>query len=269
VLGTRAPAGEVWIGLRDSVDPTTYRGWIERQDTDALLDSLNHVPVRPGDVFFVPAGVPHAIGAGLLIAELQEPTDYSVVCEWTGFPIAPGDADLGLGWDEAVAALDLGRHEPVRGLPQEATAFFWADEVLEPAGGPERSAREHPGRASAARCRHRAGEIVRVDALREHDPRDLEDRIDLARAPLDLGRIAAALQRDFALVEIGTDGRKLARRLDDRSFSATIPGAAAFTPSSRSVSSTIPPGGCSSASAARSRPHEGGTSPCATTSSKP
>jgi mannose-6-phosphate isomerase len=134
VLGTRAPAGEVWIGLRDSVDPATYRGWIERQDTHALLDSLNHVAVRPGDVFFVPAGVPHAIGAGLLIAELQEPTDYSVVCEWTGFPIAREDADLGLGWDEAVAALDLGRHEPVRGLPQEAAAFFWADEVLEPAG---------------------------------------------------------------------------------------------------------------------------------------
>lgn len=134
VLDTRGSDGELWIGLRESVDPATYRGWIERQDTGALLSSLNHVSARAGDVFFVPAGVPHAIGAGMLIAELQEPTDYSIVCEWTGFPIAPEDAALGLGWDVAIGALDLERHEPVRGLPPEAAEFFWADEVLEPPG---------------------------------------------------------------------------------------------------------------------------------------
>jgi mannose-6-phosphate isomerase len=134
VLDTRETDGELWIGLRESVDPDTYRGWIERQDADALLNSLNRVTARAGDVFFVPAGVPHAIGAGMLIAELQEPTDYSIVCEWTGFPIAPEDADLGLGWDVALGALDLDRHEPVHGLPPEAAEFFWADDALEPAG---------------------------------------------------------------------------------------------------------------------------------------
>jgi mannose-6-phosphate isomerase len=134
VLDTRGTDGELWLGLQQSVDRDTYRGWIERQDTEALLNSLNRITAGPGDVFFVPAGVPHAIGAGLLIAELQEPTDYSIVCEWTGFPIAPEDADLGLGWDTAVEALELGRHEPVRGLPPEADEFFWADDVLEPAG---------------------------------------------------------------------------------------------------------------------------------------
>jgi mannose-6-phosphate isomerase len=134
VLDTRGADGELWVGLRESVDPDTYRGWIERQDTDALLASLNHVTARAGDVFYVPAGVPHAIGAGLLIAELQEPTDYSIICEWTGFPIAPEDADLGLGWETAIGALELERHEPVRGLPPEASEFFWADDQLEPAG---------------------------------------------------------------------------------------------------------------------------------------
>jgi mannose-6-phosphate isomerase len=134
VLETRATDGELWIGLRESVEPDTYRAWIDHQDTDALLDSLNRVTARAGDVFFVPAGVPHAIGAGLLVAELQEPTDYSIICEWTGFPIAPEDTDLGLGWDTAIGALELERHEPVRGLPPEAAEFFWADEELEPAG---------------------------------------------------------------------------------------------------------------------------------------
>jgi mannose-6-phosphate isomerase len=41
--------------------------------------------VEPGDVFFVDAGVIHAIGAGCLILEVQEPTDFTVQPEyWCG-----------------------------------------------------------------------------------------------------------------------------------------------------------------------------------------
>lgn len=134
VLATRAAEAEVWVGLREPVERDRYRGWIEAQDTEALLGSLNRLSVRAGDVVYVPGGVPHAIGAGVLVAELQEPTDLSIVCEWRGFPIEPEDAHLGLGWDVALDALDLGRHEPVLELPDTAREFFWADEVAEPAG---------------------------------------------------------------------------------------------------------------------------------------
>jgi mannose-6-phosphate isomerase len=134
VLATRTPDAEVWIGQRETVDVDTYRGWIDRQDTAALLDSLHRVPVAAGDVIYVPAGVPHAIGAGVLLAELQEPTDFSIVCEWSGYPIEPEDSHLGLGWDVAIHALDLDQHTPVRTLPDNAREFFWADETPEPAG---------------------------------------------------------------------------------------------------------------------------------------
>ena len=134
VLDTRERSSEVWIGLREPVEPALYREWIERQDSAALLGSLNHVPVRAGDIVYVPAGAPHAIGAGALIAELQEPTDLSIVAEWTGFPIEPADAHLGIGWDLALEAFDLTPRAPVLGLPDEARAFFWADELAE-AGG--------------------------------------------------------------------------------------------------------------------------------------
>ncbi len=134
VLDTRSDDAHVWVGQREDADPAEYRRWIEEQDTDALLGSLNEIPVASGDVVYVPAGVPHAIGAGVLIAELQEPTDWLVLCEWRGFPIAPGDAHLGLGWDRAFDALDLRAHEPVRALPEEAKEYFWADEITEPAG---------------------------------------------------------------------------------------------------------------------------------------
>ena len=127
VLATRERSADLWVGLREDVDPATYRGWIEEQDADRLLGSLNRLFVEAGDVVYVPAGVPHAIGAGVFMAELQEPTDYSIVCEWSQFPITPDDAHLGLGWDAALAALDLRAHEPARVLPDEARAFFWAD----------------------------------------------------------------------------------------------------------------------------------------------
>jgi mannose-6-phosphate isomerase len=134
VVATRRETADLWVGLRDDVDPGRYRDWIERQARDELLGSLNHLTVTVGDVVYVPAGVPHAIGAGILIAELQEPTDYSVVCEWAGYPIDPADAHLGLGWDVALGALDLSRHEPVRSLPESAREFFWVDRSPTPAG---------------------------------------------------------------------------------------------------------------------------------------
>jgi mannose-6-phosphate isomerase len=134
IVATRAGEAEVWLGLQEAVEPEYYRNWIEEQDTDVLLSSLHRLVVRPGDVVFVPAGVPHAIGGGALIVELQEPTDFSILCEWKGFPVDPADAHLGLGWDRALKALWLDAFEPRLGLPEEAGEFFRVDERAEPAG---------------------------------------------------------------------------------------------------------------------------------------
>jgi mannose-6-phosphate isomerase len=134
VVATRAAQAEVWLGLREPVAREQYREWIDKQDTQALLESLHSLTVRAGDVVFVPAGVPHAIGAGALIVELQEPTDFSIVCEWDGFPIAAEDAHLGLGWDVALDALRLDAYEPALGLPDEAQPFFAVDDRAAPAG---------------------------------------------------------------------------------------------------------------------------------------
>lgn len=113
VIGTRAVPGaeppNVRIGFRDEMPRDVLRDLIDRQDAAALLDTLVKVPVEPGDVIFVPPGVPHAIGAGVFLAEVQEPTDFSVVAEWADYPIDPADAHLRIGWDRMIDCFDRRR----------------------------------------------------------------------------------------------------------------------------------------------------------------
>jgi mannose-6-phosphate isomerase len=142
VLETTGPDAAVHVGFRDDVPSRALARWVEEQDHDALLDALNPIAVRPGDTIFVPAGVPHAIGEGLLILELQEPSDLSVLLEWQGFGIDDErEASLGLGWEKALECVERSGRDvgPLQGprpdgqvarlLPPEADPFFHAERV--------------------------------------------------------------------------------------------------------------------------------------------
>jgi mannose-6-phosphate isomerase len=100
------PGAAVHVGLTQPVDEETVRGWVERQDPGEMLEALHRVPVQAGDAILVPAGTLHAIGEGILLLELQEPTDLSVLLEYARLPIDEGIEHLGLGWDAALQALD-------------------------------------------------------------------------------------------------------------------------------------------------------------------
>jgi mannose-6-phosphate isomerase len=102
-----APGGEVWLGWSEEVELERLRGWIETQDADAMLGVMNRLPAGPGDVFLVPAGVPHAIGPGVMITELQEPTAFSILAEHGRFGLDADAATLGMGWATALGAFDL------------------------------------------------------------------------------------------------------------------------------------------------------------------
>jgi mannose-6-phosphate isomerase len=124
------PGAAVWAGFKRAVDVDEVRAWMDAQDATAMLDAMHEVPVSPADAVFVPAGTPHAIGDGLLIVELQEPTDMSVLLEWDGFELSKEDGHLGLGWDRALQALDLSAADlPARTLPDAADAYFRAERI--------------------------------------------------------------------------------------------------------------------------------------------
>jgi mannose-6-phosphate isomerase len=101
-----AASSTIRLGFRRDVTRDELLGWIAEQRTDELLGALHERPARPGETWLVPGGTPHAIGAGVFILELQEPTDFSIVPEVAGFPIEPDDAHLRLGWQTAVDAID-------------------------------------------------------------------------------------------------------------------------------------------------------------------
>ncbi len=60
---------ELIYGFKESITKEEFRRAIEE---NTLLDKVNRVPVKPGDVFFIEAGTLHAIGKGILIAEIQQ-----------------------------------------------------------------------------------------------------------------------------------------------------------------------------------------------------
>lgn len=61
-------------GFNRVVDPKEYEGLVESGE---IMDVLNFNDVKPGDVFYIPAGRVHAIGKGCFVAEIQETSDIT------------------------------------------------------------------------------------------------------------------------------------------------------------------------------------------------
>lgn len=62
------------IGFKENTTRETY---IQKLNENKLLGLLNEIPVKKGDVFLLETGTIHAIGAGILIAEIQQTSDIT------------------------------------------------------------------------------------------------------------------------------------------------------------------------------------------------
>ena len=101
-----APDAGMWLGFNRSVSFDELQQWVEAQDVAAMLAAMNRLEVRPGDVLYVPVGLPHAFGPGVLLIELQEPTSFSLLAEYRRFGLTDQQATLGLGWEIALDCFD-------------------------------------------------------------------------------------------------------------------------------------------------------------------
>ena len=66
------PESTLFLGFSRAVTPDELR---QRAQDGTICEVLNRVAVHPGDVFFVRPGTVHAIGAGILVAEIQQNSD--------------------------------------------------------------------------------------------------------------------------------------------------------------------------------------------------
>jgi len=103
VLSTRVIDGEkpvVYMGFKKHVTKDIWKSHFLNQNIQGMLDCLHKIEVKAGDAFMIYGGVPHAIGSGCFLMEVQEPTDYTMRVEKTtpaGLQIGPELIHQGVG----------------------------------------------------------------------------------------------------------------------------------------------------------------------------
>ena len=81
ILATRKiNGGEPYIllGFKPGTTREQFSQAVMAQDIPAMTGFMHKFPVNPGEVYFIPGRIPHAIGPGLMLLEVQEPTDLVV-----------------------------------------------------------------------------------------------------------------------------------------------------------------------------------------------
>ncbi len=91
----REPGASLYVGLIPGVDKQTFASAIMSGEVDALL---NEVPVEPGDLIYLPSGTIHAIGEGILLAEVQQSSNTTYrVFDWNRLGLDGNPRDLHVG----------------------------------------------------------------------------------------------------------------------------------------------------------------------------
>ena len=71
---------EIIVGFKEEVNAKTYQKYLKE---GKITEILNAEKVQEGDVYFIPTGRVHAIGAGVLLAEIQQTSDITYrIYDW-------------------------------------------------------------------------------------------------------------------------------------------------------------------------------------------
>ncbi len=108
ILSTRGE-GHVHLGFQHAPDSSAWERMIREQRLEEMRACFEKIPVRPGECYVVPAGTPHAIGEGVFMLELQEPTDWVVRCEFAagGLTLPPESCLMGLSVETCMEVFDF------------------------------------------------------------------------------------------------------------------------------------------------------------------
>lgn len=97
------PGSGLYVGFNKTVSKAQFEEAIEN---GTVQDVLQFYPVQPGDTFMIPAGTVHAIGKGVLLAEIQQPSDITFrVFDWNRVDDEGNPRELHV--EEALEAIDF------------------------------------------------------------------------------------------------------------------------------------------------------------------
>lgn len=111
-----------YIGLREGVTRETVRRAFESGDPEQILSCMHCFPAEEGQTVLVEGGVPHAIGAGCFLMEIQEPSDLTLRLERrtaSGTEVPDEVCHMGIGYDAMFSLLQS------PGISREAARNAW------------------------------------------------------------------------------------------------------------------------------------------------
>lgn len=111
VLATRPEVTQpcIYLGFQRPPSRAALRRMIESQDIAGIEACFDPIPVKPGDTYIVPGGVPHALGEGVFLVEVQEPSDLVVRFEFqrAGYVLPESARFMGRGLDFCLDVFDF------------------------------------------------------------------------------------------------------------------------------------------------------------------
>ncbi|TEW54420.1 hypothetical protein E2R68_09100 [Psychromonas sp. RZ22] len=72
----------IYLGFQNPPGREDLKEMIENQDIEKIESCFKKISVKPNDCFYIPGGMPHAIGEGILMIEVMEPSDWAVRFEF-------------------------------------------------------------------------------------------------------------------------------------------------------------------------------------------
>ena len=128
ILSTRGDDPYVYLGFQNPPSESEWARMVGEQDLEGMRACFEKIPVKTGDCLMVPAGTPHAIGDGIFMIELQEPTDWVVRCEFSagGHVLEHSARFMGLELEEVLSIFDYSKH-PIETLED---SFLQVPQVL-------------------------------------------------------------------------------------------------------------------------------------------
>lgn len=122
IILAKRPGGCVYFGFKEGITREDFSEAIEKSlnDKSVMEPLLVKREIEVGDVILVPAKAVHAIGAGCLILEIQEPTDFTIQPEyWCGeTKLTHQDMYIGLDKETALDCFDFEPIENVKVAPK-------------------------------------------------------------------------------------------------------------------------------------------------------